>query len=69
MSEYSDSQLDTVLEIFERIEAHLTAAVVSSDTQFLHKVLGNTVNGTTYIGNRARTTGSSSHQTGSRFRY
>jgi len=39
------------------MEAHLTAAVVSKDMQFLQHVLGNTVNGTTYSGIRARTTG------------
>ena len=36
---------------------HLTAAVVSSDIEFQNKVLGATVNGTTYCGMRARTTG------------
>ena len=30
---------------------------VSNNQQFLHKILGNTVNGTTYAGWRARTTG------------
>ena len=46
-----------VLEVLERIEAHLTAAVVSNDTQFVRRVLANSVNGTTYVGMRARTTG------------
>jgi 1-pyrroline-5-carboxylate dehydrogenase len=36
---------------------HLTAAVVSNDVEFTTKVLANTVNGTTYAGRRARTTG------------
>ena len=36
---------------------HLTAAVVSNDINFVQHVLGNTVNGTTYCGIRARTTG------------
>ena len=36
---------------------HLTAAVVSGDIGFQQRVLGATVNGTTYCGMRARTTG------------
>lgn len=36
---------------------HLTAAVVSNDPIFTEKILGSTVNGTTYHGLRARTTG------------
>lgn len=36
---------------------HLTAAVVSNDPAFQHKILANSVNGTTYAGRRARTTG------------
>lgn len=36
---------------------HLTAGVVSNDAEFLHEVLGSTINGTTYAGLRARTTG------------
>jgi 1-pyrroline-5-carboxylate dehydrogenase len=36
---------------------HLTAAVVSNDVHFTQKVLGKTINGTTYTGLRARTTG------------
>lgn len=55
--EYSSSELDTVLSVLERCHAHLTAAVVSRDIQFQHHVLANTVNGTTYSGIRARTTG------------
>ncbi|KAM1186389.1 hypothetical protein ACFX2I_015476 [Malus domestica] len=39
------------------MHAHLTAAVVSNDPLFLQDVIGNTVNGTTYAGLRARTTG------------
>jgi 1-pyrroline-5-carboxylate dehydrogenase len=46
-----------VLEATERMDAHLTAAIVSNDVRFLHEVLGNTVNGTTYVGIRGRTTG------------
>ncbi len=54
---YSDAQLPQVLEACERIPHHLTAAVVSNDIQFAQRVLGSTVNGTTYVGRRARTTG------------
>jgi 1-pyrroline-5-carboxylate dehydrogenase len=36
---------------------HLTAAVVSNDPVFTEKILGSTMNGTTYSGIRARTTG------------
>jgi len=39
------------------MENHLTAGVVSKDIHFMNEVLGNTVNGVTYAGSRARTTG------------
>ncbi len=54
---YGDDELPVVLELLERMSHHLTAAVVSADPVFLNKVLGETVNGTTYSGMRARTTG------------
>jgi len=54
---YTDAQLPRVLEALERMSHHLTAAVVSNDSAFLQEVLGRTVNGTTYAGVRARTTG------------
>ncbi|CAN0903525.1 Probable aldehyde dehydrogenase [Linum grandiflorum] len=67
VTEYKNSQLPLVLEALERMHAHLTAAVVSNDQLFLQarmhllklepEVIGNTVNGTTYAGLRARTTG------------
>ena len=57
MIDYSDNELPLVLEMCERMEANLTAAVVSNDVKFQQKVLGSTVNGTTYVGMRARTTG------------
>jgi 1-pyrroline-5-carboxylate dehydrogenase len=57
ITEYNDHDLPHVLEACERMHHHLTAAVVSNDIQFLGRVLGNTVNGTTYCGIRARTTG------------
>eukprot|EP00697_Spironema_sp_BW2_P015620 gnl/Spiro4/6549_TR3367_c0_g1_i1.p1 gnl/Spiro4/6549_TR3367_c0_g1~~gnl/Spiro4/6549_TR3367_c0_g1_i1.p1 ORF type:complete len:346 (+),score=54.30 gnl/Spiro4/6549_TR3367_c0_g1_i1:664-1701(+) len=57
ITEYKHEELPLVLECTERMEAHLTAAIVSNDKQFLNQVYGNTVNGTTYTGIRARTTG------------
>jgi len=54
---YNDDTLHMVLEALERMSHHLTAAVVSNDVAFQTKVLANTVNGTTYAGRRARTTG------------
>ncbi|KAG8086202.1 hypothetical protein GUJ93_ZPchr0010g10647 [Zizania palustris] len=57
VTEYSEDQLEMVLEACERMNAHLTAAVVSNDPLFLQAILGRSVNGTTYAGIRARTTG------------
>ena len=54
---YKHNQLPIILETLEKIPLHLTAAVVSNDPLFLQQVLGLTVNGTTYAGMRARTTG------------
>lgn len=55
--EYGSEDLGEVLDIFGRMSQHLTAAVVSRDVDFQNKVLGATLNGTTYCGMRARTTG------------
>ncbi|KAL3528342.1 hypothetical protein ACH5RR_007664 [Cinchona calisaya] len=57
VAEYKDNQLPMVLNALERMHAHLTAAVVSNDVLFLQDVIGKSVNGTTYVGLRARTTG------------
>lgn len=57
VTSYSEAELDLVLEACERMSHHLTAAVCSNDARFVTKVLGKTVNGTTYAGIRARTTG------------
>jgi len=54
---YADENISVVLDILERMSHHLTAAVVSADIQFQNLVLGATVNGTSYCGMRARTTG------------
>lgn len=54
---YGDDDLEDVLLALERMSHHLTAAVVSGDIGFQNRVLAATVNGTTYSGMRARTTG------------
>ena len=54
---WNDGELPKVLDTLERMSHHLTAAVVSRDVEFQNAVLGATVNGTTYCGIRARTTG------------
>ncbi len=55
--EYDDGDLPAVLSILQRMTQHLTAAVISKDVHFQQQVLGATLNGTTYCGMRARTTG------------
>jgi 1-pyrroline-5-carboxylate dehydrogenase len=59
VTEYGNgpSQVDAVVDVLERMQAHLTAAIVSNDPTFTNHLLGRTVNGTTYVGLRARTTG------------
>ena len=54
---FNDNEICHVLEACERMSHHLTAAVVSNDVDFQLAILANTVNGTTYAGRRARTTG------------
>ena len=54
---YKDYQIDAVIESINRMKHHLTAGVVSNDVRFLDKVLGHSINGVTYSGRRARTTG------------
>ncbi len=53
----SEDDLKLLLNICNSIKHHLTAGVVDNDPDFLNNVLGQTVNGTTYAGIRARTTG------------
>ena len=55
--EYADFETEKVLRIMEDIPHHLTAACVSNDPIFTDRILSSTVNGTTYHGMRARTTG------------
>ena len=57
LTEYDDSEVDTVLQVTEKMHAHLTAAIVSNDVHFLQKVLANTLNVITYSGIRAISTG------------
>lgn len=57
IARYGDDDLGNVLAFLERMSQHLTAAVVSRDVEFQNRVLEATVNGTTYCGMRARTTG------------
>ncbi|KAL7098722.1 hypothetical protein ACP275_09G035700 [Erythranthe tilingii] len=57
VTEYKQNEIQLVLNVLEKMHAHLTAAVVSNDPLFLQEVIGNSVNGTTYAGLRARTTG------------
>jgi 1-pyrroline-5-carboxylate dehydrogenase len=57
VTQYANDEVDLVIEACERMSHHLTAAIVSNDAKFVNKVLPHTVNGTTYVGKRARTTG------------
>jgi len=57
ITEFDDSQTDDVILALEKMNNHLTAAICSNDIYFQNKMLGATVNGTTYVGRRARTTG------------
>jgi len=57
ISTYGDDDVPLLLELLERISHHLTAALVSADPVFQNRILSATVNGTTYCGMRARTTG------------
>jgi len=57
ITEYTDEQLPRMLGALEKMNNHLTAAVVSNDINFVQDVLAHSVNGTTYAGIRARTTG------------
>lgn len=54
---YGDEDLPEVLARLDNMTNFLTCAVVSNDAQFREKVLGHTINGTSYAGIRARTTG------------
>jgi 1-pyrroline-5-carboxylate dehydrogenase len=55
--EYGNRDVDFLVETLQNLPHHLTAAIVSNDVIFTDKLLGETINGTTYHGLRARTTG------------
>lgn len=57
VTSFSDEDIYKILSIFEKMHHHLTAAIVSNDVIFNNYILGNTINGTTYCGIKARTTG------------
>ena len=57
MTSYEDKEVDLVINLIDKMENHLTAGVVSNDSQFINKILANTINGVTYAGIKARTTG------------
>ena len=57
ITEYGDREVDKVIDVCEAMTHHLTAAIVSNDPIFTNKILESTINGTTYAGIRARTTG------------
>jgi 1-pyrroline-5-carboxylate dehydrogenase len=57
VTEYDDASFSLMLDCVEKIDEHLTAAIVSNDLVFQRAVLSRSVNGTTYVGIRARTTG------------
>lgn len=54
---YKEGEIDSIIASINRMKHHLTAGVTSNDPLFLDKVLGQTTNGVTYSGIRARTTG------------
>lgn len=56
-TEFNDDTEHKVLEACETMSHHLTAAVVSNEPRFQGRMLKSTVNGTTYAGIKARTTG------------
>ena len=55
--EYGDRDVDTIVNHINSFDHHLTAAVVSNDVTFNNRILGRTLNGTQYVGLKARTTG------------
>jgi 1-pyrroline-5-carboxylate dehydrogenase len=57
VTEWSDGEAPLLIDAIERMSHHLTAGIVSNDPLFINEMVGNTVNGTTYVGLRARTTG------------
>jgi 1-pyrroline-5-carboxylate dehydrogenase len=56
VTSFGDADVPRVIEALERMHHHLTAAVVSNEPLFVNRILGASVNGTTYVGALARTT-------------
>lgn len=54
---YEDQDIDQVINYLNGHENHLTAGIVSNDVLFINRILRNTVNGVTYVGKKAKTTG------------
>lgn len=54
---YAEKEKSQILDILESFEHHLTAGIVSNDVNFINYFLKNSVNGVTYVGRKARTTG------------
>mmetsp|Transcript_8450 Transcript_8450/g.12901 ORF Transcript_8450/g.12901 Transcript_8450/m.12901 type:complete len:213 (+) Transcript_8450:1054-1692(+) len=57
VTEYTTGQFPKVMKLLDNLPHHLTAALVSNDPILTNYVLGHTINGTTYHGLKARTTG------------
>ena len=57
VTSYSEKDLSRIFDLFNSLHFHLTAAIVSNNMQFVNHIIKNTVNGVTYVGIRARTTG------------
>jgi 1-pyrroline-5-carboxylate dehydrogenase len=57
VTEFNDAQVPLVEKSLEEMTHHLTAGLVTSDPEFRNRILGASVNGVTYVGKRARTTG------------
>ena len=53
----SRNDLESIIYIANRIRHHLAGGIVGRDVELINEIAGRTVNGTTYAGIRARTTG------------
>ena len=52
-----EKDINRVIDICNSMNEFLTAAIVSDNKTFIDKITSETINGTTYVGTRARTTG------------
>lgn len=57
VAKWASNEEDVMLDFLSRIDALLTAAIVSHDSLFINRVIADTCNGTTFCGLRSRTTG------------